>query len=74
MGGCIFYYKERIFGGGYGSGFFVKIREASKEFMPDSESDSPYKGMKPMLPAIILERQSLCACQYLPLVAIRSIA
>lgn len=28
MGGYIFYYKERIFGGIYGNGFLVKITKA----------------------------------------------
>ncbi len=55
MGGYIFYYKERIFGGIYGSGFMVKITEASKKYMPDSVPEPPYKGAKPMLPVTILE-------------------
>ncbi len=55
MGGHIFYYKERIFGGIYGSGFMVKITEASKKFMPDSEPEPPYEGAKPMLPVTILD-------------------
>ncbi len=46
MGGFIFYYKERIFGGIYGNGFLVKITEASKKFMPDSEPEPPYEGAK----------------------------
>ena len=49
MGGYIFYYKERIFGGIYGNGFLVKITEAGKKFMPDSEPEPP------MLPVTILE-------------------
>lgn len=55
MGGYIFYYKERIFGGIYGNGFLVKITEASKKYMPDSEPEPPYEGAKPMLPVTILE-------------------
>lgn len=55
MGGYIFYYKERIFGGIYGSGFMVKVTDASKRFMPDSVPESPYKGAKPMLPVTILD-------------------
>lgn len=55
MGGYIFYYKERIFGGIYGTGFMVKITEASKKFMPDSAPEPPYKGAKPMLPVTILD-------------------
>ena len=48
MGGYIFYYKERMFGGIYGKGFLVKI-------MPDSEPEPPYEGAKPMLPVTILD-------------------
>ena len=55
MGGYIFYYKERIFGGIYGNGFMVKITEASKKYMPDSEPEPPYEGAKPMLPVTILD-------------------
>lgn len=55
MGGYVFYYRERIFGGIYGSGFMVKITEASKKYMPDSEPEPPYEGAKPMLPVTILE-------------------
>lgn len=55
MSGYIFYYKERIFGGIYGNGFMVKITEASKKYMPDSESEPPYEGAKPMLPVTILD-------------------
>ena len=50
-----FYYKERIFGGIYGKGFLVKITEASKKYMPDSEPEPPYEGAKPMLPVTILD-------------------
>ena len=57
MGGYIFYYKERIFGGIYGTGFMVKITEASKRHMPDSVAEPPYKGAKPMLPVTILENK-----------------
>jgi len=55
MGGYIFYYRERIFGGIYGDGFMVKITEASKKYMPDSVPQPPYPGAKPMLPVTILE-------------------
>ena len=55
MGGYIFYYKERIFGGIYGNGFMVKITETSKRYMPDSESEPPYEGAKPMFPVTILD-------------------
>lgn len=55
MGGYVFYYRERIFGGIYGDGFMVKITEASKKYMPDSEPEPPYEGAKPMLPVTILD-------------------
>lgn len=55
MGGYIFYYKERIFGGIYGNGFLVKITETSKKYMPDSEPEPSYEGAKPMLPVTILD-------------------
>lgn len=57
MGGYIFYYKERIFGGIYGSGFMVKITNASQQYMPDSMAESPYEGAKPMLPVTILDNK-----------------
>ena len=59
MGGYIFYYRERIFGGIYGDGFMVKITEASKKYMPDSVPQPPYPGAKPMLPVTILEDAQL---------------
>lgn len=55
MGGYIFYYKERIFGGIYGNGFMVKVTEASKKYMPDSVPEPPYDGAKPMLPVTIID-------------------
>lgn len=55
MGGYIFYYKERIFGGIYENGFLVKITKASKKCMPNSIPETPYEGAKPMLPVTILE-------------------
>lgn len=55
MGGYVFYYRERIFGGIYENGFLVKITEASKKYMPDSVPEPPYKEAKPMLPVTILE-------------------
>jgi len=59
MGGYIFYYKEKIFGGIYGNGFMVKITQSSRKYMPDSESEPPYDGAKPMLPVTILENKEL---------------
>lgn len=57
MGGYIFYYKERIFGGIYGSGFMVKITNASQQYMLDSVAEPPYEGAKPMLPVTILDNK-----------------
>lgn len=59
MGGYVFYYKERIFGGISGNGLMVKITEASKKYMPDSEPKPPYDNAKPMLPVTILEDKRL---------------
>lgn len=59
MGGYIFYYKERIFGGIYEKGFMVKVTEASKKYMLDSEPEPPYDGAKPMLPVTILENREM---------------
>ena len=59
MGGYIFYYRERIFGGIYGKGFMVKITDASKKYMTDGEPEPPYEGAKPMLPVTILENREL---------------
>jgi len=49
MGGYIFYYKQKIFGGIYEPGFMVKITEASKKYMPESEMLPPYKGAKNLI-------------------------
>lgn len=60
MGGYLFYYQERIFGGIYGNGFLVKLTEASRKYMPDSIPESPYTESKhPMLPVTILENKEL---------------
>lgn len=59
MGGYIFYYRERIFGGIYENGFMAKITEASKKYMPDSEPEPPYQGAKSMLPVTIIDNKQL---------------
>lgn len=59
MGGYVFYYREKIFGGIYDRGFMVKITKASEKYMPDSEPEPPYKGARPMLPVTILENREL---------------
>ena len=56
MGGYIFYYNDRIFGGIYESGeLLIKVTETSRKYMPDSEPVLPYEGTKEMLPCTILE-------------------
>lgn len=60
MGGYIFYYNERIFGGIYDSGeLLIKITETSRKYMPDSEPELPYEGAKEMLPCTILEDREM---------------
>ncbi|APC39228.1 transcriptional regulator [Clostridium estertheticum] len=59
MGGYLFYYKGRIFGGIYGTGFMAKITQASKHYMPDSISESPYDGAKPMLHVDIADNSEM---------------
>ena len=60
MGGYIFYYNERIFGGIYGSGqLLIKITDVSRRYMPDSEPELPYEGTKEMLPCTILENREM---------------
>lgn len=41
MGGFIFYYRERIFGGVYGTGFMVKNVPAAWRFMPGTSAGRP---------------------------------
>ena len=61
MGGYIFYYKKRIFGGIYEPGFMVKLTEASKRYLPKAELMPPYDGAKAMLlVAEIDDRELLC--------------
>ena len=62
MGGYLFYYRERIFGGIYGNGFLVKDTPAARKAMPGSVPEPPYAGAKSMLPVTILEdREALQA-------------
>ncbi|MCD4827016.1 MAG: TfoX/Sxy family protein [Acholeplasmataceae bacterium] len=49
MGGYIFYYKGRIFGGIYEPGFMVKITKASKKYLPNADMMPPYKGAKDLI-------------------------
>ncbi len=55
MGGYLFYYNERIFGGIYGPGVMIKDTPAARAAMPDSEPMPPYSGAKGMLPCTILD-------------------
>lgn len=59
MGGYIFYYRERIFGGIYENGFMIKDTKAGRRCMPDSEPEPPYEGAKPMLPVTIIDNKQL---------------
>lgn len=59
MGGYVFYYRERIFGGIYANGFLVKKTKAAEKFMPDSVPEPPYQGAKDMLPVTILDNGEL---------------
>ena len=59
MGGYIFYYRDRIFGGIYPEGFMVKITEASRKYMPDCVACPPYDGAKEMLPVTIIDDREL---------------
>lgn len=62
MGGYIFYYQERIFGGLYPDAFFLKDVPAARAAMPDSLPTPPLAGAKPMLPCTILDdAQAMCA-------------
>lgn len=49
MGGYIFYYKSKIFGGIYGPGFMVKITDASKKYLPNALILPPYHGAKDLI-------------------------
>ena len=59
MGGYVFYYRERIFGGIYESGFMVKLTKAAWQYMPDSIPEPPYEGAKDMLPVTILDNREM---------------
>lgn len=46
MGGYLFYYKKKLFGGIYPPGFMVKITKASKKYLPNAKIMPPYQGAK----------------------------
>lgn len=61
MGGYIFYYKNKIFGGIYEPGFMVKLTESAKKYLPDAEVMPPYEGAKVMLLVDAIDnRELLC--------------
>ena len=47
MGGFIFYYRERIFGGVYGTGFMVKNVPAAWRFMPGTSAEREAYAARP---------------------------
>lgn len=49
MGGYIFYYKQKIFGGIYKPGFMVKVTDISKKYMPNAQHLAPYNGARPLI-------------------------
>lgn len=55
MGGYIFYYNEKIFGGIYGPGMMIKDTPAARAAMPDSHPMPPYSGARNLLPCTILD-------------------
>lgn len=68
MGGYVFYYRERIFGGIYEAGFLLKNTPAARVALPDAEETEPYPGGKKMLPCAVLDDreafQSLVEAMY----------
>jgi len=57
MGGWLFYYKEKLFGGIYEDGFAVKDTPAARKYMPGAslQEEGWEKTPKSMLPCVILE-------------------
>ncbi|BCR36261.1 competence protein TfoX [Mariniplasma anaerobium] len=61
MGGYLFYYKNRLFGGIYSLGFMVKITKSSKKYLPYAKVMPPYQGAKEkILVEDISKGQLLC--------------
>ena len=48
MGGYLFYYNGKLFGGIYDDRFLIKITESGKKMLSDRQA-LPYKGAKNML-------------------------
>ena len=62
MGGYIFYYKDKVFGGIYEPGFMVKITPSSQKYLPEAEQMPPYQGAKNLLLVDdIDDRDRLCS-------------
>ena len=55
MGGYVFYYRERIFGGIYEAGFLLKNTPAARAALQDAEETDPYPGGRKMLSCTILD-------------------
>lgn len=49
MGEFILYYRGKIVGGIYDDRFLVKNVKSAKEYMGETQEETPYKGAKPML-------------------------
>lgn len=61
MGGYVFCCQDRIFGGNYEPGMFIKNVPAARAAMPDAEELPPYPGGKPMLECTLLDdSEALC--------------
>lgn len=59
MGGYLFYYKEKLFGGIYEPGFMIKITQASKKYLPNAPALPPYKGAKNLLLVDVISNQEM---------------
>lgn len=55
MGGYVYYYRNRIFGGIYHDTFMVKLTDVSRRYMPDSEAQHPYEGSTKLMLPVTLE-------------------
>lgn len=55
MGGYIYYYCDKVLGGMYPGGFYVKDTPAARAAMPDAVPEPPLPGARPMLPVTVLD-------------------
>ncbi len=71
MGGYLFYYNDKLFGGIYGSGFLIKIVESNKKY--NLKEQIPYENAKMMYSVSDIEDKELLkeiiieTCKDLPL-------